>query len=210
MPDEILGRLKVVPVVPVVVIEDAGAAVPLARALAEGGLNVVEITLRTSVALDAIRRVASEVPGVLVGAGTVTSQADIDAAIEAGARFLVSPGTPTSLASAARAAPVPFLPGCATVTEAMALRDLGFPVLKFFPAEQAGGAAALKAIAGPLPDARFVPTGGIGAGNAGDYLALPNVVCVGGSWVAPADAVRAGDWGRITALARETANLSPR
>ncbi len=200
-------RLIVNPVIPVITIENARDAVPLARALLAGGLRVVEITLRTPAALDAIRAVAGEVPDVIVGAGTVLQPSDVTRAIEAGAHFLVTPGTPASLAPALRDAPVPVMPGCATVSEAMALAALGFPVLKFFPAEQSGGARWLKALSEPLPNIRFCPTGGINGDNAADYLALRNVIAVGGSWVASSQAIAAGDFAGITARAAAAAAL---
>jgi len=195
------------PVVPVLTIDDAKKAVPLAQALVAGGLPAIEVTLRTGAAIEAIRLIAQNVPGAIVGVGTVTKPSDVEAAIKAGARYLVSPGTPAELARALAAARVPSIPGCATASEAMALADLGFQVLKFFPAEAGGGIGWLKSIGGPLPDLRFCPTGGIDMKNAAAYLALPNVVAVGGSWVAPAAAVSAGDFGRIATLAREAASL---
>jgi 2-dehydro-3-deoxyphosphogluconate aldolase / (4S)-4-hydroxy-2-oxoglutarate aldolase len=201
---EVLPR---VPVVPVLTIEHANVALPLARALAEGGLGVLEITLRTSVALAAIREIANGLPEVLVGAGTVRSPEQAQDALAAGARFLVSPGITPRLLSAAKSWPVPFLPGAATASEAMALADVGYRVLKFFPAEPAGGVAALKALTAPLQDLVFCPTGGIDLAKARVYLAQSNVVCVGGSWVAPANAVAARDWVAISALAREAAAL---
>jgi len=199
--------LITVPVIPVVTIERAADAVPLARALLAGGLNVVEITLRTPAAMDAVRAIIAEVDDMIVGVGTVTRPLDIAHAVEAGADFLVSPGTPADLAQALADAPVPALPGCATVSEAMTLAAFGFPVLKFFPAEPSGGTRWLRAVAEPLPDVRFCPTGGINGGNAGDYLALPNVLAVGGSWVAPAKAIASGDFAGITARARAAAAL---
>lgn len=196
-----------VPVIPVLTIERVRDAIPLARALAAGGLTVIEVTLRTDAALDAMRAIASELPEVVVGAGTVVKGADIEAAIAAGARYLVSPGTPERLADALARAPIPVIPGCATVSEAMALAARGFEVLKFFPAEAAGGAAWLKSVAGPLPALRFCPTGGIDMKNAAAYLALPNVVSIGGSWVAPKDAVGSGDFEKVTTLARAASAL---
>lgn len=195
------------PVVPVVVIERIEDAVPLARALVEGGLPLIEVTLRTPVALEAVRRVAAEVEGAIVGAGTVIDRAQIEAALEAGATFLVSPGTTPTLLDAFAETPIPVMAGCATASEAMRLAERGFEVLKFFPAEASGGAAFLKSIAGPLPHLRFCPTGGIGPANVADYLALPNVVAVGGSWVVPADAIKAGDFTRVRELARAAAGL---
>lgn len=196
------------PVIPVLTIERAADAVPLARALLAGGLPAIEVTLRTEAALAAVRAIADDVPEVVVGAGTVTEPSDIERAVSAGARYLVSPGTPAELAAAFGHARVPVIPGCATVSEAMALAARGFAVLKFFPAAAAGGVGFLKAVAAPLPHLRFCPTGGIDATNAAAYLALPNVVAVGGSWVAPKEAIEAGDFSRITALAREAASLA--
>jgi 2-dehydro-3-deoxyphosphogluconate aldolase/(4S)-4-hydroxy-2-oxoglutarate aldolase len=194
-------------VIAVLVVERAEDAVPLARALTAGGVRTLEITLRTAAALDAIRAIAEEVEDVLVGAGTVLFPADARAAKAAGAGFAVSPGLTPDLAQAARDHGLPLLPGVATASEIMAGLELGFDRFKFFPAETAGGAAAVKAFAGPFARARFCPTGGITPSNAADYLALGNVACVGGSWLAPAEAVRAGDWARIEALARAAAAL---
>jgi 2-dehydro-3-deoxyphosphogluconate aldolase / (4S)-4-hydroxy-2-oxoglutarate aldolase len=191
------------PVIPVIVIEDVAIAVPLARALVAGGLVVIEVTLRTSAAIGAIEAIAAEVEGAIVGAGTVLSKGQLVASARAGARFIVSPGVNDDLLKAAEDSPVPFLPGAATASEVMQLMDKGYTIQKFFPAEPAGGIAYLKALASPLPAVRFCPTGGISEKNAGAYLALPNVVCVGGSWVAPKDAIGLGDWPRITRLARE-------
>ena len=198
-PTSLLGRT---PVVPVLTIEDAAQAVPLARALVSGGLAVLEVTLRTAGALAAIKAIADAVPDAVVGAGTVISAADIGKA-----RFLVSPGTTAALADAFAAARAPALPGCATVSEAMALAERGFEVLKFFPAEPSGGLAWLKAVAEPLPRIRFCPTGGVSITNAAAYLALPNVVAVGGSWVAPRSMIGAGKFDRIAELAREASAL---
>ncbi|MFG1263339.1 bifunctional 4-hydroxy-2-oxoglutarate aldolase/2-dehydro-3-deoxy-phosphogluconate aldolase [Xanthobacter aminoxidans] len=195
------------PVVPVVVIERLEDAVPLARALVEGGLPLIEVTLRTPVAMEALRLIAAEVEGAIAGAGTVTSRAQIEATIKAGATFLVSPGTTPELAAAFTEAQIPVMAGCATASEAMRLAELGFEVLKFFPAEASGGAAFLKSIAGPLPHLRFCPTGGIGPANAGDYLSLPNVVAVGGSWVVPSDAIRAGNFAKVRELAAAASQL---
>ncbi|MEU0490852.1 bifunctional 4-hydroxy-2-oxoglutarate aldolase/2-dehydro-3-deoxy-phosphogluconate aldolase [Nocardiopsis sp. NPDC006139] len=199
--------LALAPVMPVVVLHDAEAAVPLARALVAGGLPGIEVTLRTPAALGAIERIAAEVPEAVVGAGTVTTPELAGAAAEAGARFLVSPGATDTLAAAMTDTGLPFLPGVSTVSEALAMLERGVSELKFFPAEAAGGAAFLKSLSGPLPGVRFCPTGGITPASAPDYLALPNVGCVGGSWLTPADAVAAGDWDRITGLAREAAAL---
>lgn len=200
--------LDLAPVVPVVVIEDAADAVPLARALAGGGLPAIEVTLRTPAALDAIRAIAGEVPEAVVGAGTVIAPEQAGEAVAAGARFLVSPGWTDVLLEAMRASGVPFLPGVSTASEVVALLERGVREMKFFPAQAAGGTAYLKSLAGPLPQARFCPTGGIGPDSAPDYLALPNVGCVGGSWMLPADAVAARDWDRVEALARGAAGLS--
>ncbi|WP_308407554.1 bifunctional 4-hydroxy-2-oxoglutarate aldolase/2-dehydro-3-deoxy-phosphogluconate aldolase [Streptomyces olivochromogenes] len=202
--------LDLAPVVPVVVVEDAAHAVPLARALVAGGLPAVEVTLRTPAALDAIRAIAAEVPDAMVGAGTVITPAQVAACVAAGARFLVSPGWTDGLLDAMRASGVPFLPGVSTTTEVVALLERGVREMKFFPAQAAGGTAYLRSLAGPLPQARFCPTGGIGPGTAPEYLALPNVGCVGGSWMVPAGAVAARDWARVETLAREAAGLRPR
>jgi len=199
--DEIMS---LAPVIPVLIIEDVAHAVPLGRALVAGGLPVLEITMRTPVASQCIERMVGEVEGAVVGAGTVLTSAMRQAVADVGGRFAVSPGL---IAGERDEGPVPLLPGIATATELMAGLAAGFTRFKLFPANVVGGADALKGFASPFPQAKFCPTGGVSAKNAADYLALPNVVCVGGSWVAPADAVRAGDWGRITALAREAAAL---
>ncbi|MCC5983905.1 MAG: bifunctional 4-hydroxy-2-oxoglutarate aldolase/2-dehydro-3-deoxy-phosphogluconate aldolase [Rhodobacteraceae bacterium] len=194
------------PVIPVLVITQIEHARPLAEALIAGGLPVLEVTLRTPCALDAITEMAA-VQGGVVGAGTLLNAADVRAAVAAGARFGVSPGGTAPVIDACIAAELPLLPGAATATEAMVLRDRGYSMQKFFPAEAAGGAASLKALAAPLPQIRFCPTGGITEARAPDYLALPNVACVGGSWVAPAQALANGDWAEITRLARAAAAL---
>lgn len=199
--------LTAAPVVPVLTIESTTVAVPLARALVAGGLTAIEVTLRTAAGLDCIRAIAAEVEDCDVGAGTVLDTAHLEQAIEAGAKFMVSPGASPNLVRAAKEAPIPFLPGVATAGEAMSLAEEGFALLKFFPAEPAGGVSYLKALSAPLPGIRFCPTGGIGPKNAPEYLALGNVICVGGSWVAPADAVSQGNWMRITSLSREAALL---
>ncbi|MGY9069754.1 bifunctional 4-hydroxy-2-oxoglutarate aldolase/2-dehydro-3-deoxy-phosphogluconate aldolase [Streptomyces sp. CAS3] len=199
--------LDLAAVVPVVVIAEVSDAVPVARALVGGGLRGVEVTLRTPAALEAIRAIAEEVPEAVVGAGTVITPGQVAAAVAAGARFLVSPGWTEGLLAAMRGCGVPFLPGVSTASEVVALLERGVREMKFFPAQAAGGTAYLRSLAGPLPQARFCPTGGIGPGNAAEYLALPNVGCVGGSWMVPADAVAAGDWARIEALARAAAGL---
>jgi len=204
---DLLRILTAAPVVPVLTIEDRAIAVPLARALVAGGLTALEVTLRTKAGPDCIRAIAAEVEGADVGAGTVLDRQQLNEAVACGARFLVSPGATPDLVASAKDCPVPFLPGVATAGEAMTLADAGFTVLKFFPAEPAGGIAYLKALAAPLPAIRFCPTGGIGPKNAADYLALANVVCVGGSWATPGEAMAKGDWARVTALARAAANL---
>jgi len=199
--------LDLAPVVPVVVVEELADAVPLARALVAGGLPAIEITLRTPVALDAIRAVADAVPDAVVGAGTLISPAQVSDVVAAGARFLVSPGWTDVLLESMRASGVPFLPGVSTASEVIALLERGVREMKFFPAEAAGGTAYLKSLSGPLPQARFCPTGGIGPANAPEYLALPNVGCVGGSWMLPADAIAARDWDRVETLARQASTL---
>ncbi|MFF1353040.1 bifunctional 4-hydroxy-2-oxoglutarate aldolase/2-dehydro-3-deoxy-phosphogluconate aldolase [Streptomyces sp. NPDC058297] len=199
--------LDLAPVVPVVVVEDVADAVPLARALVAGGLRAIEVTLRTPAALDAIRAIADEVPDAVVGAGTVISPQNVADSVAAGARFLVSPGWTDSLLDSMKRSGVPFLPGVSTTSEVVALLERGVSEMKFFPAEAAGGVPYLKSLAGPLPQARFCPTGGISVTSAPSYLALKNVGCVGGSWMLPADAVAAKDWGRIEELAREASAL---
>lgn len=194
------------PVVPVLVLDDAAIAADLALALIKGGLPALEVTLRTPAALDAIREMAG-VEGGVVGAGTLLTTNDVERAKEAGATFGVSPGATDRLLDACEANDLPLLPGVATATEAMALLERGYSVQKFFPAEANGGAKALKAIGAPIPQVKFCPTGGVSLANASDYLALPNTLCVGGSWVAPAQLVTAGDWDGITALAAEAATL---
>lgn len=206
--EKLLSLLDGQPVIPVLKITDPDTAVPLARALVAGGLRAIEITLRTPSALDCIRRVAGEVEAAVVGAGTILDAGQFGQAASAGARFIVSPGVTEGLLAAAADSPVPLLPGAITPGEIMAAHDAGLDFLKFFPAEQAGGAAFLKALASPFAQMRFCPTGGIGAKNAADYLALPNVICVGGSWVAPDDMVAAGRWKDIEALALEASRLS--
>ncbi|MFT4148919.1 MAG: bifunctional 4-hydroxy-2-oxoglutarate aldolase/2-dehydro-3-deoxy-phosphogluconate aldolase [Paracoccaceae bacterium] len=201
-----LDICRLAPVVPVLILEDLAHAAPLARALVKGGLPALEVTLRTPVALDAIRAMA-EVPGGVVGAGTLLKPADVKAAKAAGATFGVSPGATEALIDACCEHDLPLLAGTATATEVMALLEKGYTTAKFFPAETSGGAPALKAFASPLPQMRFCPTGGISMRNVADYLALPNVVCVGGSWVAPKDLMAAGEWDRITTLAAEAARL---
>jgi 2-dehydro-3-deoxyphosphogluconate aldolase/(4S)-4-hydroxy-2-oxoglutarate aldolase len=192
------------------VVADAADAVPLARALVAGGLPAIEVTLRTPAALDAIRAIAAAVPDAVVGAGTVLSPEQVTDSVAAGARFLVSPGWTDVLLDAMEASGVPFLPGVSTTSEVVALLERGVREMKFFPAQAAGGTAYLKSLAGPLPLARFCPTGGIGPGSAPEYLALPNVGCVGGTWMLPDDALATKDWGRVESLAREAAALRPR
>lgn len=199
--------LDVSPVVPVVVVERVQDAVPLARALLAGGVGIIEITLRSAAGLDAIRAVAAEVPQMVVGAGTVLTPAQAHAVTAAGAQFIVTPGTPPRLLEAVLETEVALLPGAGTLTEMLALVEHGIEVMKFFPAEASGGREYLSAVAGPCPHLRFCPTGGISPANAADYLALPNVGCVGGSWLTPKDAVAAGDWARIEALAARAAAL---
>lgn len=199
--------LSLVPVVPVVVIDDLAHAVPVARALVEGGLPVIELTLRTPVALDAIAAIAAEVPEILIGAGTIVTPGQVKLAVDAGAQFLVSPGSTPALLAAMGDSGVPFLPGTSTVSEALAVLEAGFTEMKFFPAEASGGAAYLSSISSPLPAARFCPTGGITAATAASYLALPNVGCVGGSWLTPRGALAAGDWDRVSELAAQAAAL---
>lgn len=197
------------PVMPVVVIEDASKAVPMARALVAGGVRCIEITLRTSAALDAIRAIARDVPDAVVGAGTVLSEADLHAAISAGARYALSPGGTYALMQAARSAPIPFIPGIATASEIMTGMDMGYRCFKFFPAENMGGVGTLKSLGAPIPQARFCPTGGIGPDDVARYLALPNVMCVGGSWITPSAPMKDGDWAGIEALARKAAGMRP-
>lgn len=205
--ETLLSTLRLQPVVPVIIIEDLKSAVPLARALVAGGLKALEITLRTAAGLDAIKAIAEEVEGGVVGAGTVLDARQWDLAVKAGSKFIVSPGAGTSVLDAADQSDVPLLPGTATATEVMQVRDRGYTVMKFFPAEQAGGAPYVNALASPLAGIQFCPTGGISLKNAMDYLSLSNVVCVGGSWVAPKAMVAAGDWAGITKLAAEAAAL---
>jgi 2-dehydro-3-deoxyphosphogluconate aldolase / (4S)-4-hydroxy-2-oxoglutarate aldolase len=201
MSDSLIDR---VPVIPVVVLHDVAHAVPVAEALVEGGVPVIELTLRTPAALSCIEQIATHVPDILVGAGTVVAPEQAKDAVSAGAQFLVSPGTTDALAAAMQETGLPHLPGASTVTEVLRLMELGYSELKFFPAEVSGGVGFLKAVAAPLPQARFCPTGGISASNAASYLALPNVGCVGGSWLTPADALRDGDWARIARLASDS------
>lgn len=210
-PQEATAHLRhictLAPIVPVLVIEDVAHARPLAEALVAGGLPVLEVTLRTDAALDAIHEMA-QVEGAEVGAGTLITAQDVADARAAGATFGVSPGATEALLDACETHDLPLLPGAATATEAMRLLTRGYSVQKFFPAEASGGAPAIKAIGGPLPQISFCPTGGVSSANAASYLALPNVICAGGSWIAPAELIRAGQWDEITDLARDAANLA--
>lgn len=205
--DATLAIMRLAPVIPVLTVRDAADGVAQARALVAGGLSAIEVTLRTPGALAAIAAIRRDVPGAVVGAGTVVDLASFKAALDAGAAFIVSPGTPPRLAAALAASPVPVLPGCATASEAMALIEHGFRALKFFPAEAAGGAGYLSSLGGPLGDLRFCPTGGITLDKARTYLALGNVICVGGSWMMPRAALAAGDFATVEQLAREAAAL---
>ena len=198
--EDLLGPTRVVPVI---TIDDPGTAVPLAEALVSGGLQVLEVTLRTTAGLEAISRIASHVPAAVVGAGTVVTPKQLDEARGAGAQFIVSPGCTDSLAIAAAEAERPFLPGAVTASEVLRLTELGIALMKFFPAETSGGIAALKALGGPFPHVRFCPTGGIDLDLAPRYLELPNVVCIGGSWMVPRDLIARGDWEAIARLAAE-------
>ncbi|WP_137921938.1 bifunctional 4-hydroxy-2-oxoglutarate aldolase/2-dehydro-3-deoxy-phosphogluconate aldolase [Hydrogenophaga sp. 2FB] len=195
-------------VVPVIVLKDAAHAVPLAHALLEGGIDVMEITLRSGVALQAIEAVARDVPAMHLGAGTVTRAAEVPQVINAGATFALSPGCTDALVDAVRTANLPFIPGVMTPGEVMRARDQGFTLMKLFPAAQAGGIAMLAALGAPLPDVRFCPTGGVSTENLRALLSLPNVAMAGGSWLTPADALQSGDWKRITQLAREATALA--
>ncbi|MGZ6938952.1 MAG: bifunctional 4-hydroxy-2-oxoglutarate aldolase/2-dehydro-3-deoxy-phosphogluconate aldolase [Oryzihumus sp.] len=205
MTESLLDR---VPVVPVVVLHDVAHAVPVARALVDGGLPVIELTLRTPVALDALERIATEVPEILVGAGTVVGPDQAKQAQSAGAQFLVSPGATDPLLDAMHETGLPFLPGVGTVSEVLRLLERGLTELKFFPASASGGAEFLKALASPVSQARFCPTGGITESTAPSYLSLPNVGCVGGSWITPADALASGDWEKVRSLAAEATYLA--
>ncbi|MEM1376345.1 MAG: 2-dehydro-3-deoxy-phosphogluconate aldolase [Pseudomonadota bacterium] len=196
------------PVIPVIVIDNADDAVPMAQALVAGGLPAIEITLRTDAALESIERIAKEVPEAIVGAGTVLNGNQYEKVVSAGARFAVSPGFTREIAAAALGSAVPLLPGSTSASEIMRAIELGYTLLKFFPAEQAGGAPFLKSLSSPFSGVQFCPTGGVSPSNAKDYLSLPNVLCVGGSWVVPKDAVEAGDWARVEALAKEASQLA--
>ena len=205
---ETASIMALAPVIPVLTVRSVEDGVEQAKALVAGGLYAIEVTLRTPSALAAIEAISRSVPDAIAGAGTIVAVEQIEAAVAAGARFLVSPGATPALARAARASPVPFIPGCATASEAMALRELGFRALKLFPAEAVGGVTFIASLAAPLPDLRFCPTGGIDFAKAPDYLKLPNVPCVGGSWMLPKDAVARGDYAAVEALAREAAGLT--
>lgn len=200
--------LRISPVIPVIAVEDLAYAVPLARALVAGGIYVLEVTLRTAHGLSAIRAITKQVPGVIVGVGTLTQDEQFAAACDAGAVFGVSPGLTPALIEAAKQSGLPLLPGVMTPSEVMVAREAGFDTLKLFPAVQAGGVGMLNAIAGPMPDMMFCPTGGITQETAPQFLACKNVACVGGSWLTPKDAVLAGDWERIKALAKAASSLS--
>ena len=201
--------LTLAPVVAVVVIEELSHAVPLARALVRGGIRAIEVTLRTPIALDAIRAIANEVDRAVVGAGTLVTPADLAAAQKAGARFGVSPGATPALLDAGDDSELPYLPGAATATEAMRLFERGYTLQKFFPATPAGGPDYLRALSSPLPGIRFCPTGGISAATASEWLAVPNVVCVGGSWMCGAKLLRAGDWFAVETFAQTATALRP-
>ena len=200
--------LRLSPVMPVVTIEDAATAPELARALVRGGIRTIEVTLRTPQALSAIEAIAANVPEICVGVGTAMSPEDLNLAVKAGAAFAISPGATRELLAAGATLSIPYLPAVATASELMTAMAAGYRHFKLFPANAAGGVAALKGFHGPFPDARFCPTGGVSLQTAPDYLKLPNVLCVGGSWLTPADALKAGDWGRIETLAREAATLA--
>jgi 2-dehydro-3-deoxyphosphogluconate aldolase / (4S)-4-hydroxy-2-oxoglutarate aldolase len=199
--------LQVSPVIPVVTIDDPQHAVPVARALADGGIRIIELTLRTDSALTSLRRIGEEVPDILLGAGTVLTPAQADAAVSAGAQFLVSPGVTPMLLDHLLTLDVPVLPGVATAGEVMSVLERGLTAMKFFPAGPAGGPPYLAAVGAPVPQVQFCPTGGISLASAPEYLKLPNVRCVGGSWLTPRDAVESGDWARITELAKQAARL---
>ena len=202
-----LDVMRDAPVIPVIVLNDVNHAAPMARALVAGGIRMLEVTLRTPVALQCIERITKEVPEAVVGAGTVRSPAEAQAAARAGARFAVSPGFTNAVGQACRDLGLPLLPGVATGSEIMMAQEAGYTELKFFPAMQAGGPAMLKAWSGPFFDVKFCPTGGVSVSNAKEFLSLPNVICVGGSWLVPNDALAAGDWAQITALAATASTL---
>ena len=206
----VLELMRMGPVIPVIVIDQLAQAVPLARSLVAGGIRVLEVTLRTPAGIDAIAAIARDVPEAIVGVGTVTQPQEFALSSKAGARFAETPGLTPALLEAARHAARPLLPGVMTPSDIIAAKAAGYRELKLFPAQQAGGIGMLKALAGPFPDVTFCPTGGVTAATAPDFIALPNVACVGGSWLTPKEAIAAGDWGRITALAREAASLRAR
>ncbi|WP_445504659.1 bifunctional 4-hydroxy-2-oxoglutarate aldolase/2-dehydro-3-deoxy-phosphogluconate aldolase [Microvirga sp. G4-2] len=205
--DVLRDQLRLAPVIPVVMVDDARISIDLAHTLVRAGLPVIEITLRTSAALDAISAIAKAVPEAVVAAGTVLERSQVREVVDAGAKFIVTPGTPMQLAEDLRAAPIPVMPGCATVSEAMTLAAMGFRYLKFFPAAASGGTAWLKSVHGPLPNLMFCPTGGIDRTSSPSYLSLPNVACVGGTWVTPAEAMKKGDLAAIERLAADAASL---
>lgn len=200
--EQLAAILAANPIIPVITISKVADAVPLARALVDGGITALEVTLRTPAAPDAIERIVKEVPEAIVGVGTIRSAGDVAQAVRLGAKFLVSPGTTGGIYRAVAQAKLPFLPGVATASELMAALDQGFDTVKFFPAVPAGGIAAIKALAGPFPQVRFCPTGGISEGNFLEWLAVPEIIAVGGSWLAPASAIKAGNWKEISAIAR--------
>lgn len=200
--EQLAAILAANPIIPVITISKVADAVPLARALVDGGITALEVTLRTPAAPDAIERIVKEVPEAIVGVGTIRSAGDVAQAVRLGAKFLVSPGTTGGIYRAVAQAKLPFLPGVATASELMAALDQGFDTVKFFPAVPAGGIAAIKALAGPFPQVRFCPTGGISESNFLEWLAVPEIVAVGGSWLAPASAIKAGNWKEVTAIAR--------
>jgi 2-dehydro-3-deoxyphosphogluconate aldolase / (4S)-4-hydroxy-2-oxoglutarate aldolase len=202
-----LAVMQDAPVIPVIVLNDVNHAVPMARALVAGGIRMLEVTLRTPVALECMERIAKEVPEAVVGAGTVRTPYEAQAAARAGARFAVSPGFTAAVGQACKDNGLPLLPGVATGSEIMMAAEAGYTELKFFPAMQAGGPAMLKAWSGPFFDVKFCPTGGVSTANAQEFLSLPNVVCVGGSWLTPADAMQRGDWAQITQLATQATNI---
>lgn len=204
---KVLEIMRIGPVIPVIVIDRPEQAVPLARALVDGGVRVLEVTLRTAAAYEAVEAIARQVSDAIVGVGTITRPEEFARSIDVGAQFGVSPGLTPALAEAARAKALPLLPGVMTPSDVIAARAAGYTELKLFPAQQAGGIGMLKALGGPFPDITFCPTGGITAASAPEFLALRNVACVGGSWLTPSDALAAGDWARITALAREAVKL---
>ena len=199
-PQEVFKRS---PVVPVMVINKLEHAVPLAKALVAGGISVLEVTLRTPCALEAIAKIAKEVPEALVGAGTILNESQLNQAVAAGSQFIITPGATVDLLKAAKKGKVPLIPGIASISEIMVGMELGYTHFKFFPAEASGGVNALKSFSGPLADIRFCPTGGISPATYKDYLALPNVDCIGGSWIAPTDAVDNEEWDRITQLCKD-------